>query len=149
MAALTLELIDLRPGPADDHSWMPPFDEAVGYANPHWWNPLLYDAEHPWYVQVLEAGAEVARVELDEDATSSTTRRFEHRGGSGRRPGVRHAGGLRAFSDRGGVRNPKGAAFKLCRRSKPRTASEELRGLFAFESSGDAEVLDLAVDRRS
>lgn len=55
MAALTLELIDLRPGPADDHSWMPPFDEAVGYANPHWWNPLLYDAEHPWYVQVLEA----------------------------------------------------------------------------------------------
>ena len=35
--------------------------------NPHWWNPLLYDIEHPWYVQVLEAGAEVARVELKED----------------------------------------------------------------------------------
>lgn len=67
MAALTLELIDLRPGPLDDRSWMPPFDEAVNYANPHWWNPLLYDTEHPWYVQVLEAGAEVARVELKED----------------------------------------------------------------------------------
>lgn len=46
---------------------MPPFDEAVNYANPQWWNPLLYDTEHPWYVQALEAGAEVARVELKED----------------------------------------------------------------------------------
>jgi GNAT superfamily N-acetyltransferase len=67
VAALTLELIDFRPGPLDDRSWMPPFDEAVDYANPHWWNPLLYDTEHPWYVQVLEARTEVARVELKED----------------------------------------------------------------------------------
>lgn len=67
MAALTLKLIDLRPGLSDDRWWMPPFDEAVIYANPHWWNPLLYDTEHPWYVQVLETGAEVARIELNED----------------------------------------------------------------------------------
>lgn len=67
MGALTLEMIDLRPGPLNDRSWRPPFDEAVNCTNPHWWNPLFYDIEHPWYVQMLEAGAEVARVELKED----------------------------------------------------------------------------------
>lgn len=34
---------------------------------PALWNPLFYDIEHPWYVQMPEAGTEVARVELKED----------------------------------------------------------------------------------
>lgn len=46
---------------------MPPFDEAVSYAHPDWWNPLLLSIDDPWYVQALEADAEVARVELKED----------------------------------------------------------------------------------
>lgn len=49
-------LIDLRPVSADDRWWMPPFDEAVTYARPDWWNPNLYGTDDPWYVQVLRAG---------------------------------------------------------------------------------------------
>lgn len=64
---MPLQLIDLRPGPADDRWWMPPFDEAVTYAHPDWWSPILHGTDDPWYVQVLAAGAEVARIELKED----------------------------------------------------------------------------------
>ena len=42
-------------------------DSAVAYANEQWWDDAPYLVEDPWYVQVLEAGIEVARVELDEE----------------------------------------------------------------------------------
>lgn len=59
-----LELIDHRRVPANDRWWTPPFDWAVVYEHPHWWNRQLGD--DPWFVQVLESGVEVARVELDD-----------------------------------------------------------------------------------
>lgn len=43
---------------------MPPFDWAVVYEHPHWWNRQLGD--DPWFVQVLEGDVEVARVEFDD-----------------------------------------------------------------------------------
>lgn len=61
---MTLELIDLRPGPSDERWWQPPFDYGVVYEHPHWWQRQLGD--EPWFVQVLERGVEVARVELDD-----------------------------------------------------------------------------------
>jgi hypothetical protein len=61
---MNLELIDHRRGRADDGWWMPPFDFAVDYSHPHWWNRQLGD--DTWFVQVLEGDAEVARVEFDD-----------------------------------------------------------------------------------
>lgn len=64
---MTLEFVDIRRGAADRHSWMPPFDSSVTYEKDHWWDPVLLGYDDPWYVQVLENGVEVARVELEED----------------------------------------------------------------------------------
>ncbi|SKM36387.1 acetyltransferase, gnat family protein [Mycobacteroides abscessus subsp. abscessus] len=64
---MDLRLVDLRRGPADDRCWTPAFDDAVTYEHPDWWNPHLIGSDDPWYVQVLEGGVEVARVELKED----------------------------------------------------------------------------------
>ncbi|CPR69922.1 GNAT family N-acetyltransferase [Mycobacteroides abscessus] len=64
---MDLRLVDLRRGPADDCWWTPAFDETVTYEHPDWWNPHNFGTEDPWYVQVLEHGVEVARVELKED----------------------------------------------------------------------------------
>jgi GNAT superfamily N-acetyltransferase len=62
-----LDFIDLRRGSADKYSWIPPFDSAVVYENDQWWDEVKYYYLHePWFVQVLEDGAEVARVELDD-----------------------------------------------------------------------------------
>lgn len=59
---MRLELIDLL---GADRWSRPPFDRAVAYEREDWWNkPRGF--RNPWYVQVLEGGAEVARVELDE-----------------------------------------------------------------------------------
>jgi hypothetical protein len=63
-STVDLKLIDHRRGPADDRGWKPPFDFAVDYAHPHWWNRQL--GEDPWFVQVLEGDVEVARVEFDD-----------------------------------------------------------------------------------
>lgn len=61
---MVLQLINLRPGNADGRRWTPPFDQAVEYEHPHWWNRQLGD--HTWFVRVLEGGAEVARIEFDD-----------------------------------------------------------------------------------
>lgn len=62
---MTLKFVDLHRGAANRYSWLAPFDCAVAYANEHWWDrPSVYG--DPWYVQVLEDAAEVARVELDD-----------------------------------------------------------------------------------
>lgn len=61
---MDLELIDHRRGATDDRWWAPPFDSAVVYEHPHWWNRQLGD--EPWLVQVLANGVEVARVEFDD-----------------------------------------------------------------------------------
>lgn len=64
---MTLEFVDLRRGPASRYSWIPLFDYTVAYENEQWWDDVPYLVEDPWYVQVLEAGVELARVELDEE----------------------------------------------------------------------------------
>lgn len=61
---MTLELVDLRPTASDERWWAPPFDASVEYDHAHWWSRQLGD--EPWFVQVLENGVEVARVELDD-----------------------------------------------------------------------------------
>ncbi|MFL0242343.1 MULTISPECIES: N-acetyltransferase [Mycobacteriaceae] len=61
---MALHLIDLRPGDAGSRWWMPPFDQAVEYEHPHWWNRQLGD--DPWCLQVIEDDTEVARVEFDD-----------------------------------------------------------------------------------
>jgi len=44
---------------------MPPFDWEIPYENERWWDEVRYYADDPWFVQVLEDGVEVARVECD------------------------------------------------------------------------------------
>lgn len=61
-----LDLVDLRRGTANKYVWMP-FESSDTYEQDHWWDHVPYFDDDPWYVQVLEAGTEVARVELDED----------------------------------------------------------------------------------
>jgi len=64
---VTLTLVDHRRGAASKYSWLPPLDFEVPYENERWWDePRYYAVDEPWFVQVLEGGFEVARVELDD-----------------------------------------------------------------------------------
>lgn len=63
---MSLELIDHRRGSASEYSWLPPFDWTVEYQNDRWWDEPRYYSDEPWFVQVMEDGVEVARVELDD-----------------------------------------------------------------------------------
>jgi hypothetical protein len=62
---MTLELVNLRGENTDPRLWIP-FTSSVGYENPHWWNSADGTIGAPWFIQVLEAGIEVARVQLDD-----------------------------------------------------------------------------------
>lgn len=65
---MTLDFVDLRRGSADRYSWIVPFDSSIVYQNEQWWDDVrYYYVGDPWFVQVLEDGVEMARVELDED----------------------------------------------------------------------------------
>lgn len=59
---MPLELVDHR---AEARSWTP-FPSSEGYECPRWWENAGGAVGDPWFVQVLEYGAEVARVQLDE-----------------------------------------------------------------------------------
>ncbi len=64
---MPLDLIDLRRGSANRYSWIPPFDFSVAYDNEQWWTDVrYYYTDEPWFVQILDDGVEVARVELDD-----------------------------------------------------------------------------------
>jgi GNAT superfamily N-acetyltransferase len=63
---MTLDLLDHHRGSADTYSWMPPFDWSMAYVNARWWDEVRYYVDDPWFVQVVEDGAEVARVEFDD-----------------------------------------------------------------------------------
>jgi hypothetical protein len=64
---MSLEFIDHRRGSGNKHSWVPSFDWSVDYENDQWWDePRHYYVGEPWFVQALEGGVEVARVELDD-----------------------------------------------------------------------------------
>jgi hypothetical protein len=56
---MSLELVDFRGPSADRHLWIP-FTSSEGYENPHWWNSAGGTIGPPWFVQVLEAGMEMA-----------------------------------------------------------------------------------------
>lgn len=62
-----MQFIEHRRGSADTYSWVPPFDWSIGYKYDQWWDDVrYYYVSEPWFVQVLEDGVEVARVELDD-----------------------------------------------------------------------------------
>lgn len=63
-----IELVDLRREDQSDRTWQPPFDWTVRYENDAWWDGVPYYVSTPWFVQVLQDGAEVARIELAVDA---------------------------------------------------------------------------------
>jgi GNAT superfamily N-acetyltransferase len=64
---MSLQLVDHHRGAASKHSWLPPFDWSVAHQNERWWDePRHYSVGEPWFVQVLEDGDEVARIELDD-----------------------------------------------------------------------------------
>jgi hypothetical protein len=46
--------------------WLPPFDWSIAYENERWWDEVRYYVDDPWFVQVLEHGVELARIELDD-----------------------------------------------------------------------------------
>lgn len=73
---MPLDLIDLRRGPANKYSWIPPFDFSVAYDNEQWWTDVrYYYTDEPWFVQILQDGVEVARVELDDPGGINPTYR--------------------------------------------------------------------------
>jgi ribosomal protein S18 acetylase RimI-like enzyme len=63
---MTVDLVDHHRGSADKYSWMPPFDWSMAYKNERWWDEVRYYVDDPWFVQVVENGVEVARVEFDD-----------------------------------------------------------------------------------
>lgn len=78
----TFEFVEFRRGAADGRWWTPPFDEAVEYEHPHWWNRQLGDA--PWLVQVIEDGTEVGGSSSTTPAASTrSTRTYRRSGTSG------------------------------------------------------------------
>jgi GNAT superfamily N-acetyltransferase len=62
---VTLELIDHRADASVKHSWTP-FPSSEGYEHPDWWSSASGAVGDPWFVQVLEDGIEVARVQFDD-----------------------------------------------------------------------------------
>lgn len=70
---MSLKLVDLRCDGADKRSWRPLFDWSIGYEHPHWWDNANGTIGDPWFVQVLEDGAEVAQVQLDDRGGANPT----------------------------------------------------------------------------
>lgn len=66
LRAMTFEFVEFRRGAAAGHRWRPPFDWSVDYENPHWWDGSPNGVVDPWFIQVWQSGAEVARVEFDD-----------------------------------------------------------------------------------
>lgn len=63
---MAVDLVDHHRGSADKYSWMPPFDWSMAYKNERWWDEVRCYVDDPWFVQVVENGVEVARVEFDD-----------------------------------------------------------------------------------
>lgn len=64
---MPLQFVDHRRGSASKYSWVPPFDWSVDFENDQWWDePRYHSVIEPWFVQVMEDGIEVARVEFDD-----------------------------------------------------------------------------------
>lgn len=62
---MTLELIDYRAPAAVKKSWTP-FPSSEGYEHADWWSDAGGAVGDPWFIEVLEDGVQVARVQLDE-----------------------------------------------------------------------------------
>lgn len=65
-ARMILEFVEFRRDAADDRRWRPSFDWSVAYEHEHWWDGRANGVSAPWFIQVLEDGTEVARVEFDD-----------------------------------------------------------------------------------
>ncbi|TQR84295.1 GNAT family N-acetyltransferase [Mycobacterium hodleri] len=62
---MPLELVDHRADAAVKQSWTP-FPSSEDYEHPDWWSSASGAVGDPWFVQVLENGTEVARVQFDD-----------------------------------------------------------------------------------
>jgi hypothetical protein len=65
LRAVTLELVDHRAPTAVKNTWTP-FQSSEGYEYPEWWANAGGAVGDPWFIEVVEDGVEVARVQLDE-----------------------------------------------------------------------------------
>lgn len=65
LRAVTLELVDHHAPAAVKNSWTP-FPSSEGYEHADWWSDAGGAVGDPWFVEVLEDGVQVARVQLDE-----------------------------------------------------------------------------------
>jgi GNAT superfamily N-acetyltransferase len=59
-----MELVELRRGDHDRYTWTP-FEPSADFTS-GWWDHAPYEDDDPWFLQALDAGIEVARVELDD-----------------------------------------------------------------------------------
>ncbi|MGP4057783.1 GNAT family N-acetyltransferase [Mycobacterium sp. 4D054] len=67
---MTLRFIDHHGDPTDRRMWTP-FPSSEDFAHPDWWRDGGGTIGDPWFVQVLEAGSEVARVQLDDRGSAN------------------------------------------------------------------------------
>lgn len=65
-----LTFVERRRSPTDDRYEWSPFEPDERFTG-HWWDPIPYHDDNPYYVQVRLGTLEVARVELDEDVEIS------------------------------------------------------------------------------
>jgi hypothetical protein len=69
---VTLEFVEHRADAAESF-WWTPFASSQDYEHPDWWRDGEGTIGDPWFVQVLETGAEVARVQLDDRGGANPT----------------------------------------------------------------------------
>jgi hypothetical protein len=69
---VTLEFVDHHGEAAESH-WWTPFTSSEDYEHPDWWRDGGGTIGDPWFVQVLEDGVEVARVQLDDRGGANPT----------------------------------------------------------------------------
>lgn len=67
-----LQLVDHH-GKADERRWWTPFVTSADYQHPIWWSDGTGTIGEPWFVQALEDGVEVARVQLDDRGSANPT----------------------------------------------------------------------------
>lgn len=69
---MPLEFVDHH-GDAAQSLWWTPFTSSEDYEHLDWWRDGGGTIGDPWFVQVLEDGAEVARVQLDDHGGANPT----------------------------------------------------------------------------
>ncbi len=66
---MAIALMDLRRGDADRYGWLPSFDGNAEYDTLPW-DDDMWRQDDPWFVQVLDNGVEIARIEFVDPGNS-------------------------------------------------------------------------------